>query len=97
MAAARSPRVPAAAVPKAAAEPRAVALRAAANPVAAVSPVVAVNPVAVASQAAAPPMQGAAAPLAVVRAAFPLPVVPVVAAAAEDLRVAVTRAAVAAV
>jgi hypothetical protein len=84
--------VPAAAVPKAAAEPRAVALRVA------VQPEAAANQVAVAaSPAAAHRMQGAVAPLAVVRAVFPLPVVPAVAVAAEDLRAAVTRAAVAAV
>ena len=89
--------------PKAVAEePRAVALRAVVRPVAAqaaaaanLAVVAAVDrPAAVALQAVHP-MQ-VAAPLAVVRAVIPLPAVPVVVAAAQDLRAAATRAAVAA-
>ena len=70
-------------VPRAAAELLAGggAARAAVRVVAAASPVV----VAAASPAAVHLMQ-VAAPLAVVRAVFPLPVVPAVAVAAEDLR-----------
>jgi hypothetical protein len=90
--------VPAAAAPKAVAEPRVVVLRAAAEPRAVALrvavPPAAANP-AVAARQAAHLMQ-VAARLAVVRAAFPLPVVPAVGVAAQDLRAAATRVAVAA-